>query len=133
MKIALQNKYIEYLKELNRISNVEVFEAGIIKFTYRINEKEYSFLFASLDEYKLPCVLLCNSKDEISNKPHMLYLDKNELFYLCLSIREDISVRNKDYREIINYTLIRIEKLMTMSHEEERREFIKEFLYFWNT
>ncbi|WP_294162782.1 ThiF family adenylyltransferase [uncultured Clostridium sp.] len=132
MKIALQNKYIEYLKELNRISNVEVFEAGIIKFTYRINEKEYSFLFASLDEYKLPCVLLCNSKDEISNKPHMLYLDKNELFYLCLSIREDISVRNKDYREIINYTLIRIEKLMTMSHEEERREFRKEFLYFWN-
>jgi molybdopterin/thiamine biosynthesis adenylyltransferase len=132
VKIALQNKYIEYLKELNRISNVEVFEAGIIKFTYRINEKEYSFLFASLDEYKLPCVLLCNSKDEISNKPHMLYLDKNELFYLCLSIREDISVRNKDYREIINYTLIRIEKLMTMSHEEERREFRKEFLYFWN-
>ena len=132
MKIALQNKYIEYLKELNRISNVEFFEAGIIKFTYRINEKEYSFLFASLDEYKLPCVLLCNSKDEISNKPHMLYLDKNELFYLCLSIREDISVRNKDYREIINYTLIRIEKLMTMSHEEERREFRKEFLYFWN-
>ena len=132
MKIALQNKYIEYLKELNHISNVEVFEAGIIKFTYRINEKEYSFLFASLDEYKLPCVLLCNSKDEISNKPHMLYLDKNELFYLCLSIREDISVRNKDYREIINYTLIRIEKLMTMSHEEERREFRKEFLYFWN-
>lgn len=132
MKIALQNKYIEYLKELDRISNVEVFEAGIIKFTYRINEKEYSFLFASLDEYKLPCVLLCNSKDEISNKPHMLYLDKNELFYLCLSIREDISVRNKDYREIINYTLIRIEKLMTMSHEEERREFRKEFLYFWN-
>lgn len=132
MKIALQNKYIEYLKELNRISNVEVFEAGIIKFTYSINEKEYSFLFASLDEYKLPCVLLCNSKDEISNKPHMLYLDKNELFYLCLSIREDISVRNKDYREIINYTLIRIEKLMTMSHEEERREFRKEFLYFWN-
>lgn len=132
MKIALQNKYIEYLKELDRISNVEVFEVGIIKFTYRINEKEYSFLFASLDEYKLPCVLLCNSKDEISNKPHMLYLDKNELFYLCLSIREDISVRNKDYREIINYTLIRIEKLMTMSHEEERREFRKEFLYFWN-
>ena len=132
MKIALQNKYIEYLKELDRISNVEVFEAGIIKFTYRINEKEYSFLFASLDEYKLQCVLLCNSIDEISNKPHMLYLDKNELFYLCLSIREDISVRNKDYREIINYTLIRIEKLMTMSHEEERREFRKEFLYFWN-
>lgn len=132
MKIALQNKYIEYLKELDRISNVEVFKDGIIKFTYRINEKCYSFLFASLDEYKLPCVLLCNSKDEISNKPHMFFLDKNELFYLCLSIREDISVRNKDYREIINYTLIRIEKLMTMNHEEEKREFRKEFLYFWN-
>ena len=132
MKIALQNKYIEYLKELDHISNVEVFGAGIIKFTYRINEKEHSFLFASLDEYKLPCVLLCNPKDEIYNKPHMLDLEKNELFYLCLSIREDISVRNKDYREIINYTLIRIKKLMTMNHEEEKREYRKEFLYFWN-
>lgn len=132
MKTVLQNKYIEYLKELDCISNVEVFEAGIIKFTYRINEEEHSFLFASLDEYKLPCVLLCNPKDEISKKPHMLDIDKNELFYLCLSIREDISIRNKDYRQIINYTLIRIEKLMTMSSDEEKREYRKEFLYFWN-
>lgn len=132
MKTALQNKYIKYLKGLDRISNVEVFEAGIIKFTYSINEKEYSFLFTSLDECKLPCVLLCNPENEISNKPHMLDLDKNELFYLCLSIREDISVRNKDYREIIDYTLIRIKKLMTLNHEEEKREYRKEFLYFWN-
>lgn len=132
MKIALQNKYIEYLKELDSISNVEGFEKGIIKFRYRISEKDYDFLFASLDEYKLPMVILCNPKDEISNKPHMLYSHKNELFYLCLSIRDDISVRNKDYKEIINYTLFRIEKLMTMNYEEEKREFRKEFIYFWN-
>lgn len=132
MKIALQNKYIEYLKELDSVSNVEVFGVGIIKFRYRISEKDYDFLFVVLDEYKLPSVMLCKPKDEISNKPHMLYLDKNELFYLCLSIRDDISIRNKNYKEIINYTLIRIEKLMTMNYEEEKREFRKEFLYFWN-
>lgn len=132
MKIALQNKYIEYLKNLDRISNVKVFEDGSINFAYRINHKEYSFLFVALEEYKLPCVLLCNPENEISSKPHMFNLYKNELFYLCLSIREDISVRNKDYRGVISYTLIRIEKLMTMNHEEEKREYRKEFLYFWN-
>lgn len=132
MKIALQNKYIEYLEELDCISNVEVIETDIIKFRYKISGKDYDFLFAALDEYKLPSVMLCKSKEQISNKPHMLYLDKNELFHLCLSIRDDISVRNKDYKEIINYTLIRIEKLMNMNNEEEKREYRKEFLYFWN-
>lgn len=132
MKTVLQNKYIEYLKTIKDISNVELFEAGTIKFRYKINEEFYDFLFLGLDEYKLPSVMMCNPKQEISEKPHLLQLKKNELFYLCLSVRDDVSIRNKDYKDIINYTLARIVKLINMGPEEERREFRKEFIYFWN-
>lgn len=132
MKTVLQNKYIEYLKTIKDISNVELFEAGTIKFRYKINEEFYDFLFLGLDEYKLPSVMMCNPKQEISEKPHLLQLKKNELFYLCLSVRDDVSIRNKDYKDIINYTLARIVKLINMGPEEERREFRKEFIYLWN-
>lgn len=132
MKTVLQNKYIEYLKTIKDISNVELFEAGIIKFRYKINEEFYDFLFLGLDEYKLPSVMMCNPKQEISEKPHLLQLEKNELFALCLSVRDDVSIRNKDYKDIINYTLARIVKLIDMGPEEERREFRKEFIYFWD-
>lgn len=132
MKTVLQNKYIEYLKTIQNVSNVELFEVNSIKFRYKINEEFYDFIFTGLDEYELPSVMLCNPKEGISKKPHLLQLKKNELFYLCLSIKEDISIRNKDYKDILNYTLTRIVKLITMTQDEEKREFRKEFIYFWN-
>lgn len=132
MKTVLQNKYIEYLKTIQDISNVELFETDIIKFRYKINKEFYDFMFVGLDEYKLPCVMLCNPKEGISKKPHILQLEKNELFALCLSIRDDISIRNKDYKDIIDYTLTRVTRLIKMTPEEERKEFRKEFIYFWN-
>lgn len=131
MKTVLHNKYSSYLESIECISNVEVWEDGSIKFTLKLNSELYNLIFCWIDEYTLPKVLLCNTEE--APKPHYMQVKKNELFLLCLSVREDISIRNKTYKEIIDYTIIRIKRLLTMNEEEEKREFRKEFLYFWNS
>jgi len=85
-----------------------------------------------LDDHKMPVVFLCNPEEGVTRKPHQLHLKKAELIHLCLSVRDDISVKNQSYKEILDYTLIRVNRLLSLSDVEERREIRKEFLYFWN-
>ncbi|MBN4074441.1 ThiF family adenylyltransferase [bacterium AH-315-E09] len=131
-KTVLQNKYSEYLSSLDVIDSVEVFESGDVQCDVLIGEELYSILLFSLSDNKLPIVLLCNPKEGKAQKPHQLHLIKEKLIHLCLSVREDISVKNSNYKEILDYTLKRIIRLLSLTDDEERREFRKEFLYFWN-
>lgn len=132
MKIVLHNKYSDYLQTKEEISDIEVLENNNVLFTIKIEDEKYNFIFANLSENKLPSVILCNPDKIKINKPHFLYSKKRDLIILCLSIKEDISVRNKTYKEIIDYTILRIKRLLTLDDKEEKREFQKEFLYFWN-
>lgn len=126
------NKYSRYLCSCNETSNVELMDTKDIKFDLDVRGERYSLMFSCLSDYKLPIVFLCNPEKGMHRKPHQLHLRKANLIYLCLSIRDDISVRNNDYTKIIDYALERITKLLLMSESDERREFRKEFLYFWN-
>lgn len=131
-KIALHNKYSKYLSTCRNVSAIEVLETGDVKCNLHINDDIYSILLMDLVDYKMPIVFLCDPKRGETKKPHHLYLKKAELIHLCLSVRDDISVKNRNYKEIIDYTLKRVERLLSLSEAEERREFRKEFLYFWN-
>ncbi len=126
------NKYSIYLSSLRKVRNVEVLESGNVQFDLKIDDEEYTLLFLGLSDYKMPTVFLSNPDEGATKKPHRLYLKKSDLLHLCLSVKDDISVRNYDYEQIIDYTLKRIEKLLTLSDSEEEREYRKEFLYFWN-
>lgn len=131
-KIVLRNKYSEYLSICKNVSDIEVLQTGDIKCNLRINDDVFSILLMNLEDYKMPIVFLCDPKMDDAKKPHHLHLRKSKLIYLCLSVRDDISVKNKNYKEIIDYTLKRVEKLLTLNEVEELREFRREFLYFWN-
>lgn len=131
-KIVLRNKYNEYLSTKKNISNIEVFGNDDVKFNLHIDNDVYTIWFAEIEDYKMPVVFLCNPKESELRKPHQLYLKKSELMHLCLSVREDISVKTQNYKEIIDYTLKRIVKLLSLNENEEIKEFRKEFLYFWN-
>ncbi len=131
-KIASHNKYSQYLSMCSNISSVEVLETGSIKCNLLINNDIYSILLMGLDEHRMPIVLLCDPKEGEAKKPHQMHLKKSELILLCLSVRDDISVKNRNYKEIIDYTLKRVVRLLSLNEAEERREFRKEFLYFWN-
>lgn len=132
MKIVLHNKFSDYLKTKEDIENVEVLENNDILFTLKVKDEKYTMIFAKLAESKLPTVILCNPDNKDLRRPHFLYAKKNDLILLCLSVKEDISVRNKTYMEIMDYTILRIKRLLTLNDKEEKREFQKEFLYFWN-
>uniref|UniRef100_UPI003079A46E hypothetical protein n=1 Tax=Zhenhengia sp. TaxID=2944208 RepID=UPI003079A46E len=131
-KIVLRNKYNEYLSTKKNISNIEVFGNDDVKFNLHIDNDVYTIWFAEIEDYKMPVVFLCNPKESELRKPHQLYLKKSELMHLCLSVREDISVKTQNYKDIIDYTLKRIVKLLSLNENEEIKEFRKEFLYFWN-
>jgi hypothetical protein len=79
----------------------------------------------------MPVVFLCNPK-EGQIKPHQMLYKKAKLMHLCLSVRDDISVKNQNYKEVMDYTLRRVIRLLSLNEEEEQREFRKEFLFFWN-
>ena len=128
----MRNKYSSYLEELSYINDVEVWETGDVKCNITVGQEVFSLLLTKLSDNALPYVFLCNPKDGIAQKPHFLHIKKNELIHLCLSVREDISVRNKNYKEVLDYTLTRVIRLLTLNEDEEKREFRKEFLYFWN-
>lgn len=131
-KIVSHNKYSQYLSTFKNINSIEVLETGDVKFDLHLESGVYSLLFVGLTDYKMPVVFLCNPEDGITRKPHQLHLQKRELIHLCLSVRDDISVKNKSYKEIVDYTITRVERLLSLSDTEELREFRKEFLYFWN-
>ena len=131
-KTVLPNKYAQYLEICKNIKSVQTFETGDVSFEIEVNGEQYSIMLMALSDYKMPIVYLCNPKDGESNKPHQQYIRKYDLVHLCLSVRDDISVKNKDYREIIDYTLARVLTLLSLSEQEEEKEFRKEFLYFWN-
>jgi molybdopterin/thiamine biosynthesis adenylyltransferase len=128
----LQNKYSIYLDSLKNIENVKVWDSGEIEFDFIVKGNKFPLLFSFLNDNKLPFVSLRDPKKDFSHLSHSYHSDKNDLLYLCLSIRDDISVISKDYMEIIDYTLKRVERLLTMNEIEEKREYRKEFLYFWN-
>ena len=132
-KIVSHNKYSQYLSSCKNVNNVKVLESGDITFDLFVNGESYSIMLFSLSDYKMPSVYLCNPKDGDSRKPHQLYLRKYGLVHMCLSVRDDISVKNKGYTEIIDYTIKRISRLLSLSELEEEKEFRKEFLYFWNS
>ncbi len=131
-KIVSHNKYSRYLSSLDNVSNVEVFESGDVKCELLVKGEVFSILLMSLNDYKMPIVYLCKPKESEARKPHQLYLRKYGLIHLCLSVREDISVKNPGYKKILDYTLMRVIRLLSLSESEEQREFRKEFLYFWN-
>jgi len=131
-KIVSHSKYSQYLSSCKNVNNVNRLESGDITFDLYVNGESYSIMFFSLSDYNMPSVYLCNPKEGDSIKPHQLYMRKYGLIHLCLSVRDDISVKNKGYKEIIDYTLTRISRLLSLSESEEEKEFRKEFLYFWN-
>lgn len=131
-KIVLHNKYSDYLSSLDNVNNIEVLETDDVKCELIVNGEVYSILFMCLNDYKLPLVWLCNPKEGEARKPHQLYLRKHGLIHLCLSVREDVSVKNPGYKKILDYTIKRVIRLLSLSEAEEEREFRKEFLYFWN-
>ncbi len=131
-KTVLHNKYSQYLSSLGFISNVEVIVKNDVKFDLLIGAELYSIILMILDDYRLPIVYLCNPKEGAARKPHQLYSRKSGLIHLCLSVREDISVKIKGYKNILDYTLKRIIRLLSLNEQEEQKEFRKEFLYFWN-
>lgn len=131
-KIALHNKYSRYLSMHKNVSDVEIIGTGGVKFNLHIDNDIYPILITDLSDYRMPMVFLCNPKEIGEKRSHQLNLKKSELIYLCLSVRDDISVKNRDYKEIIDYTLKRITRLLSLNEAEEFKEFRKEFLYFWN-
>lgn len=131
-KIVLRNKYSEYLNICKNVSDIEVFSTSVIKCNLHIKDDVFPILLMNLEDYKMPTVLLCDPNEGKAKKPHHLYIRKCNLILLCLSVRDDISIKNKNYKEIIDYTLKRVEKLLSLNEVEERREFRREFLYFWN-
>lgn len=131
-RIVLHNKYREYLETLDYINNVEVMRDDAIKCDMTIDNDIFSLILCRLSDDSLPYVILCNPDNENTQKSHIIQTKINYLFYLCLSTREDISVRNKNYKQILDYTFLRVRRLLTLSPEEEKRELRKEFLFFWN-
>lgn len=131
-RIVLLNKYSEYLSTKKNISDIEIFENNDIKFNLHIDNDVHTIWLAEIEDYKMPVVFLCNPKQSELRKPHQLYVKKFELMHLCLSVREDISVKTQNYKDIMDYTLKRIVKLLSLNENEEIKEFRKEFLYFWN-
>ncbi len=131
-KIALHNKYSEYLSTCKNVSDIEVFPTGDIKCNLLVKDDIFSILLMNLEDYKMPTVVLCDPNKDKAKKPHHIYIRQYNLMLLCLSVRDDISVKNKDYKEIIDYTLKRVKKLLSLDKAEELKEFRKEFLYFWN-
>lgn len=128
----MRNKYSIYLKTLKIVENVQVWDSGDIQFDFKVEENKFPLLFSQLSDYSLPLVSLRNPENGYSHISHSYHNNKNNLLFLCLSVRDDISVINKDYKEIIDYTLKRVHRLLSLDEVEEKREYRKEFLYFWD-
>lgn len=128
-RIPLHNKYKKYLKTLSDISNIQVLNDKTVQCNINIGNESYTIIFYFNCDRTLPKVVLCNPKNK--QFPHTDFINKNELL-MCLSSREDISVINKNYIHLIDYTLARVIKLLTLNEKEIHREYRKEFLYFWN-
>ncbi|MFW6015783.1 MAG: ThiF family adenylyltransferase [bacterium] len=128
----MRNKYSVYLETLKNVENVQVWDSGEIQFDFIVEENKFPLLFSKLSDYSLPLVSLRNPEKGYSHISHSYHSNKSDLLFLCLSVRDDISIINKDYKKIIDYTLKRVHRLLSLDDIEEKREYRKEFLYFWD-
>ena len=121
----MQN-YIEFAKNYLEEREVHISKIDEKHLIFKYNNSVFLFMLNSDFPFSLPEIFMPND-----NKDYPHFIGREDIVRLCLGRASDYNLYLNNAQEIIEKTLEKFFRLLNLSKKQQKMEFFKEFLYFW--
>ena len=119
--------YIEFARNYLEERGIKVHMTDEKSLIFYYNDLVFLFILNLNFPFSLAKIIMKND-----NKDYPHFIKKENIVHLCLGYDSDYNLYMSSAEEIISETLEKFFRLLNLTKRQQKKEFFKEFVYFWN-